>query len=221
MLDLAETLDPLLNKRKERLDAGLEDDDDIADTTLQLIFFDGEEAFKEWTNTDSIYGARWVFCIIPHGLLMNGRSRHLAAKWENTYIAPGQKRRLYGPAVTELSTIEHLILLDLLGAPSPRIRSYFIDTAWLFDAMAGAERRLGESGAFAYGNEQGMAPGKWRSYFRARTGHESNVGYMGDDHVPFLHRGVSVLHIISEPFPSVWHKLAVSALSVSYLSLTY
>lgn len=58
ILDLAETLDPLLNKRKERLDAGLEDDDDISDTTLQLIFFDGEEAFKEWTDTDSIYGAR-------------------------------------------------------------------------------------------------------------------------------------------------------------------
>lgn len=26
--------------------------------TLQLIFFDGEEAFGTWTRTDSIYGAR-------------------------------------------------------------------------------------------------------------------------------------------------------------------
>ena len=58
MLDLAETLNPLLNKRKERLDAGEEDDEDVADMTLQLIFFDGEEAFVQWTNTDSIYGAR-------------------------------------------------------------------------------------------------------------------------------------------------------------------
>ncbi|PAA94373.1 hypothetical protein BOX15_Mlig018737g2, partial [Macrostomum lignano] len=31
---------------------------------LQLVFFDGEEAFKEWTRTDSLYG-----------------SRHLAQKW--------------------------------------------------------------------------------------------------------------------------------------------
>jgi glutaminyl-peptide cyclotransferase len=31
---------------------------------LQLVFFDGEEAFRHWTPTDSIYGAR-----------------HLAAKW--------------------------------------------------------------------------------------------------------------------------------------------
>lgn len=59
MLDLAETLNPLLDKRKERLDAGEEDDDDVADMTLQLIFFDGEEAFVEWTDTDSIYGARY------------------------------------------------------------------------------------------------------------------------------------------------------------------
>ena len=58
MLDLAETLDPLLNERQERLENGEEDDDDVAETTLQLVFFDGEEAFKDWTATDSIYGAR-------------------------------------------------------------------------------------------------------------------------------------------------------------------
>ena len=26
--------------------------------SLKFIFFDGEEAFKTWTSTDSIYGAR-------------------------------------------------------------------------------------------------------------------------------------------------------------------
>jgi len=59
MLDLAETLNPLLDKRRERVDAGKEDDEDVADMTLQLIFFDGEEAFVEWTDTDSVYGARY------------------------------------------------------------------------------------------------------------------------------------------------------------------
>lgn len=111
--------------------------------------------------------------------------------------------------MTELGGIEHLILLDLLGTPNPAIRSYFLDTAWLFDAMVSAERRLGESGAFTYGNEMSMAPGKWRSYFTPRTTSTMNFGYMGDDHVPFLKRGVSVLHIIPEPFPFVWHRLAV------------
>lgn len=58
MLDLAEALNPLLDDRKQRLEDGLEDDDDVSDTTLTLVFFDGEEAFKEWTDTDSVYGAR-------------------------------------------------------------------------------------------------------------------------------------------------------------------
>jgi len=30
----------------------------LKDTSLQLIFFDGEEAFVDWTETDSLYGAR-------------------------------------------------------------------------------------------------------------------------------------------------------------------
>ncbi len=58
MLDLAETLDPSLERRRELVEAGLFDDEDVADITLQLVFFDGEEAFKDWTSTDSIYGSR-------------------------------------------------------------------------------------------------------------------------------------------------------------------
>ena len=58
MLDLAEALNPLLDKRKHRLGAGIEGDEDVADTTLQLVFFDGEEAFRTWTDTDSVYGSR-------------------------------------------------------------------------------------------------------------------------------------------------------------------
>jgi hypothetical protein len=82
LLDIAETLDPLLDaraRRVEQAELGLEDDEDIdeyaAETTLQLIFFDGEEAFIDWTATDSIYGARSVLlslslpflypCILP------------------------------------------------------------------------------------------------------------------------------------------------------------
>lgn len=58
MLDLAEVLNSLLDKRQEKFDSGEEDDEDVADTTLQLVFFDGEEAFHAWTDEDSIYGAR-------------------------------------------------------------------------------------------------------------------------------------------------------------------
>jgi len=213
MLDLAEALNPLLDKRKERFEAGTGDDEDVADTTLQLVFFDGEEAFVAWTEKDSIYGSRLdtflramlEFC--PFII-----SRHLAEKWETTYLEPHSKRRLMGIQSTELSGVEHLILLDLLGAPQPSIRSYFPDTAWLFDAMVSVERRLGDSGAFAYENEKGMAPGQWKSYFSRRTQIGASLGYIGDDHIPFLQKGISILHIIPEPFPRVWHQLTVRIL---------
>ncbi|VDK55662.1 unnamed protein product [Anisakis simplex] len=46
LLDIARTLGPYLSNRRNK------------DVTLQLLFLDGEEAFSEWTATDSLYGAR-------------------------------------------------------------------------------------------------------------------------------------------------------------------
>lgn len=193
MLDIAEALNPLFDRRRQEIES---DEEDIEDITLQLVFFDGEEAFKAWTATDSIYGAR-----------------HLSQKWSSTYIAPYTKRRLLSHAsVTELTMIEHLILLDLLGAPNPSVRSYFIDTAWLFDTMVSAEERLHQAGLLADPEDTT----DFHSFFLPRRGSEYNFGYIEDDHVPFLRKGVSVLHVIPYPFPAVWHTLLddASALDV-------
>lgn len=73
LLDLAEFITPSLVARRTRLadSADQEDDDDDFDerdaarTTLQMVFFDGEEAFHDWTATDSIYGSR---CAASHRL---------------------------------------------------------------------------------------------------------------------------------------------------------
>lgn len=64
LLDLAGALNPLLDARMQRIqnDQADEDEEEAAKTTLQLVFFDGEEAFKDWTATDSVYGARYVKC---------------------------------------------------------------------------------------------------------------------------------------------------------------
>lgn len=48
LMDLASSLDRALDRPGR----------DDKDTTLQLIFFDGEEAFKDWSATDSLYGSR-------------------------------------------------------------------------------------------------------------------------------------------------------------------
>ncbi|KAG2135071.1 hypothetical protein BD769DRAFT_1385671 [Suillus cothurnatus] len=38
-----------------------DDDDDVADTTLQVVFFDDKEAFKDWADTDYVWGTRVYF----------------------------------------------------------------------------------------------------------------------------------------------------------------
>jgi hypothetical protein len=52
------------------------------DITPQIIFFDGEEAYQQWTETDSLYGAR-----------------HLADRWQRT-LSPHRSDK------NELQTIE-------------------------------------------------------------------------------------------------------------------
>ncbi|KAG8810372.1 hypothetical protein FRC17_002960 [Serendipita sp. 399] len=196
LLDLAEALNPMLDERKHRLQNSLanEEEEEAGETTLQLIFFDGEEAFKDWTATDSIYGAR-----------------HLAERWSTEFVPAGQRM---DRASTLLDTIEHFVLLDLLGAPRPLITSYFPSTAWLFDGMAAIEHRLGLLGMFneapnpsADGDGEAGQWHNWSSFFKPRTSYDHGWGRIEDDHIPFVHRGVNVLHIIASPFPNVWHTL--------------
>jgi hypothetical protein len=143
--------------------------------------------------------------------------RHLAEKWSASYINPHSKRRLLrDPSPTELSTIEHLILLDLLGARHPQVQSSFPETGWLFDELLGAETMLGKGGHLT---GPALAVDRYYSFFRKRSGRETTYGYIGDDHTPFLSRGVSVLHVISNPFPHVWHKLSVGLYDIAASSI--
>jgi glutaminyl-peptide cyclotransferase len=222
LLDLAEALNPMLDARAARLEnkQATTEEEDAAQTTLQLIFFDGEEAFKDWTNTDSIYGSRYALGLLNSTpelnilfstlLAFGFPPRHLAEKWSKEFVAHPRTRR----AATKLSTIDHLILLDLLGSQTPLIRSYFLSTAWLFDGLVAAEHRLGQLGVFdepkpqAQPVEGGEWTG-WQSFFVPRTGWDLQYGRIADDHIPFLHRGVNILHVIASPFPAVWHTIQV------------
>ena len=58
--------------------------------------------------------------------------------------------------------------------------------------------------------EATKAGGKHRSFFQANGGGGMFFGAVGDDHEPFLHRGVPVVHLIPLPFPRVWHTIKVS-----------
>ncbi|CAL1570531.1 unnamed protein product [Knipowitschia caucasica] len=142
--------------------------------TLQLVFFDGEESFEEWTDSDSLYG-----------------SRHLAEQMAAT-PHPGDPTM----HTTMLQAVDLLVLLDLLGGPNPLILNHFETTARWFDRLTSAEKRLHRQGLLAsHPSEQ--------TYFRK----DLYLGPVQDDHIPFLHRGVPVLHIIATPFPQFWHTL--------------
>ncbi|XP_077049191.1 LOW QUALITY PROTEIN: glutaminyl-peptide cyclotransferase-like protein [Agelaius phoeniceus] len=135
--------------------------------TLQLLFLDGEEAFGTWSESDSLYGAR-----------------HLAG----TMAARGH------PAGSEVTAMSLLVLLDLLGAPSPAIHSHFPQS------HAGSCACTASSSVCA----------AWGSCSRRRRRFSALApapGPVEDDHVPFLRRGVPVLHVIPTPFPRVWHTL--------------
>lgn len=54
LLDLAQTL-------TASIDSAFQDFDYDLNTGIKFIFFDGEEAFKQWSPSDSIYGARHLY----------------------------------------------------------------------------------------------------------------------------------------------------------------
>ncbi|XP_026571289.1 glutaminyl-peptide cyclotransferase-like protein isoform X1 [Pseudonaja textilis] len=106
LLELATALDQRLRKAKEQ----------ASKITLQLLFFDGEEAFREWSETDSLYGAR-----------------HLAEHMGKT---PHQR------GITHLQAISLFVLLDLLGAPQPSFQNHFLATSGWFERLISLEKQL-------------------------------------------------------------------------------
>ncbi|XP_055407359.1 glutaminyl-peptide cyclotransferase-like protein isoform X3 [Bubalus kerabau] len=89
---------------------------------------------------------------------------------------------------------ELFMLLDLLGAPNPTFYSHFPRTARWFHRLRSIEKRLHRLNL--------LQSHPWEvMYFQ--TGEPP--GSVEDDHIPFLRRGVPVLHLIATPFPSVWH----------------
>lgn len=94
------------------------------------------------------------------------------------------------------------MLLDLLGGPDPRIPSYFQATHWAYEGMARTEQRLRSLGLLKTEASRPFLPETGKAAARFARG-----GYVQDDHVPFMVRGVPILHIIPTPFPPVWHRI--------------
>ncbi|XP_071963081.1 glutaminyl-peptide cyclotransferase-like isoform X2 [Antedon mediterranea] len=159
MIHLAENLHTYIASRS----------DDFPELTIQLLFFDGEEAFVKWTSSDSIYG-----------------SRKLASRMHST--------KTNTPDKTELDSIDVFVLLDLIGANNPIFLNFFEDTTKLYSRMQRIEKKLNDLNSLDTAKDV---------YFSGR----STRSIIQDDHIPFLQRGVKILHLIPSPFPVHWHKI--------------
>lgn len=67
LMHVAKSIDAALTRKWAEMQAKGEtgdelggDADEIANRGVMLLFLDGEEAFHSWTDTDSLYGARYV-----------------------------------------------------------------------------------------------------------------------------------------------------------------
>ncbi|XP_066473953.1 glutaminyl-peptide cyclotransferase isoform X1 [Tiliqua scincoides] len=167
LLELARSLDKQLRSLKQ---AGSKSPPELS---LQLIFFDGEEAFVRWSPSDSLYGAR-----------------HLAQKMASTPHPPGATN------TNQIQGIDLFVLLDLIGARNPIFPIYFMNTARWFGRLEAIEKTLYDFGLLKdYSSESRYFQGDLRRH------------PVEDDHVPFLRRGVPILHLIPSPFPRVWHTM--------------
>ncbi|KAL9569896.1 hypothetical protein ACKAV7_005959 [Fusarium commune] len=179
LMHVARSIEDALTAKWDKIQKDGSADDGLEETQgIQIIFLDGEEAFKHWTEEDSLYGAR-----------------SLAEEWEYQFHGSTATYR------TPLDSISLFVLLDLLGSADPTIPSYFLTTHWAYRAMAGLEKRMRQLNVLETKPRFPFLPDG------NKTANRFTRSYIDDDHRPFMQRGVDILHLIPSPFPDVWHEI--------------
>ncbi|KKP00292.1 hypothetical protein THAR02_07613 [Trichoderma harzianum] len=180
LMHIARSIDGALKSKWDAMAASGDLDDNLEPGVgVQILLLDGEEAFVRWTQTDSLYGAR-----------------SLAETWESEFHPSMSTFR------TPLHSISLFVLLDLLGSPNPRVPSYFLTTHWAYNNMAVLEKRMRDLGLLESNPSSPFLPDA------QKRADQFGYGGIEDDHIPFLRRGVDILHLIPTPFPDVWHTMA-------------
>ena len=186
IMHAARSIDAALTSKWEKMQADGLDLEYEDQQGIQIFFLDGEEAFMSWSDQDSLYGAR-----------------SLAAEMESTVYAAQSTFH------NAISSITLFVLLDLLGSSNPNIQSFYKTTHWAYLKMASLEKRLRDLSLFksASGKLSRRDDSRFLRDFEKKESSTWLGGAVGDDHLPFVARGVHALHLIDTPFPRVWHTI--------------
>ncbi|EPZ33571.1 hypothetical protein ROZALSC1DRAFT_30256 [Rozella allomycis CSF55] len=167
------------------LDLAIEMNDylnDKVELSLQLVFFDGEEALQSWSSTDSIYGAR------------------LLARDAKLNLVPNFK----------IEDIKLLVLLDLLGAPRPFFAQLIAKTGKEYKRLRFIEKSLRNEGLlFDDGENEYFRD--YQAFNSVEDDHipflELGVKVLHIiDYIPYEFMGYAQ-SLGRREFPSVWHTL--------------
>lgn len=166
---------------------------------LQLIFFDGEEAFINWTDKDSVYG-----------------SKNLVSKWKEIEKTQ-QNRKINNKSekIRKIDRINCFILLDLIGNEQP-----YFNHDRKFSKANDLFKRLGELEQHNTLMKQFYKlKNKSRYYFNTNRIGQRFLG-IDDDHMPWYRNGVeNILHLIPTPFPYTWHTVEDHGGNLDYESI--
>ena len=129
-------------------------------SNVWIVFFDGEEAQGQWTDKDSV-------------------------QWTNTNSTYGSREMAASMALSgDLKHVKAMILADLIGPSSLKIKRDTNSTSWLTDLIWATAMRLGYGNVFV--NE--------------------STTVSGDDHLSFIRRGVPGCDVIDFDIePTYWH----------------
>ncbi|MCJ1470513.1 hypothetical protein MMC07_009159 [Pseudocyphellaria aurata] len=186
---------------------------------IQIIFLDGEEAFVSWTNEDSLYGARSLAAD------MEGSTYAALSTYKNAIssislfvlldLLGAKNPRVPSYFPTTHWAYRHMATLEKRFRSLSLFKSASNHPSKVKPVKASSSKApKSASTAKPKGGKKSRKPPKVSRQdtpFLPDSDKQGKnfypLGMVQDDHIPFLARGVEVLHIIPTPFPREWHHM--------------
>ena len=192
----------LISKRREMATA--------SPLGIIFIFLDGEEAFKNWSPHDSLYGSR-------HLAKLFSNRQHMLKPSELQLIGYDQSDGDQETWAFSTSSISLFILLDLLGADDNMpVLSFFQNTHMEFLKLLNITRLVDQ-----YLSREEFKSIRWQTEtaYQLMAQEFASVQVVEDDHLPFAQLGMPILLLLPVPFPRYWHTLEDTVASLNNRAL--